>query len=386
MQRLTYKFRLYPNKNEEVKLRETLELCRFTYNKLLEELNKQKNKDKNVLQHYILSLKEKFPNLNKVYSKVLQYENNRMFYNLRSLSKLKKKENKIGSLRFKGKGFFKTFTYNQSGFKIIVNKARHNKLYLSKIGEIPFIKHRDIEGKIKQITIKKCNSNKWFCYIIVENNSVIELTKNKKRVGLDLGIKNYIYNSDKEHIKNPKYLENSLSKLKKLGRKLSKKKKGSKNRMKAKIKFAKLHEKILNQRNDFLHKISTYYIKKYGLIGVEKLNINEMIKNNNLSRLILDSSWGKFVKLIEYKAESAGVQVIKVDARGTTQNCSSCGVKVRKKLKERVHNCKCGLKIDRDYNSSLNILKRATVGNTGINAWGNVSSETSMNQELQSIE
>jgi putative transposase len=132
-----------------------LDGCRFTYNQMLEGLQKQETPDKSALQNSIPKLKEEHPFLDTVYSKTLQYECHRLFSNLRALARLKKNSRKVGRLRFKGKEWFKTFTYNQSGFKLIATGKRCQKLQLSKIGEIPIRVHRPIEGKIKQITVKK---------------------------------------------------------------------------------------------------------------------------------------------------------------------------------------------------------------------------------------
>ena len=382
----TLKFRLYPSKEQESLLLENIDLCRQTYNILLQELNNQKIINKSELSAIIPDLKICFPKLNKVYSKALQPECDKLFNNLRMLSKLKKKGKKVGKLRFKSKNSFKSITYNQSGFRLIQTNKRLQKLHLSKIGNIKILTHRETKGKIKQITIKRTNSNKWFANISCELNKEIK-TDLQKRIGIDLGINNYVYDSDGNSFDNPKFLKQSLNKLRKLSRNLSNKKKGSNNRNKARLKVAKLHEKIENQRNYFLHKLSRNYVNNYSLIAVEKLQIQNMIKNNRLSRSISDASWYKFIKMLEYKAESAGVQVIKVNPRNTTQECSNCNKIIKKKLKDREHNCSCGLNMNRDYNSAINILNKikTTVGSAGSNAWGNVSVETSMNQEFLGI-
>ncbi len=379
----TNKFRIYPNKQQELILLEHIDLCRQTYNSLLGELNNQKEIDQSELSALIPDLKICNPKLNKVYAKSLQSECNRLFNNLRTLYSLKKKGRKVGRLRFKSKFSFKSITYNQSGFKLVRTGKKLQKLSLSKIGEIIIKKHRKIEGKIKQIIIKKTNSGKWFANISTEIKEEIKNPINNKKIGIDLGINNYIYDSEGNNFDNPKFLNKNIIKLRKLNRNLSNKKKGSNNRTKARLKVAKLHEKISYQRNDFLHKLSRNYVNNYSLIAIEKLQIKNMIKNNKLSRSISDASWAKFIQMLEYKAESAGVQVIKIDPRNTTQECSNCNKIVKKKLSERKHNCGCGLNIDRDYNSAINILNKikTTVGSTGSNSWGNVSVETSMNQE-----
>jgi putative transposase len=336
---ITYKFRLYPNKNQEQKLLETLEKCRFVYNKLLEGLNKQDNPNRLELQKSILKLKEKHSELKEVYSKVLQYESYRLFSNLRALAKLKKNGKKVGKLRFKGKGWFKTMCYNQSGFKIIKTGKRLDLLYLSKIGDIPIRMHRELEGKIKQIIIKKYNSGKWFALVQIEDNVIAESKSTKRKVGIDVGIKYFLTDSDGLQIENPKFLNKSYKRLRKEQKKLSRKKEGSKNREKQRIKVAKVHEKIVNQREDFLHKLSRYYVNNYDFIAVEDLNIKNMVGNHRLSKHINDASWNRFIQFLSYKAERAGRIVVKVNPRGTSQE----------------H--KFG-DLDRDYNASLNILQR----------------------------
>lgn len=358
MQR-TYKFRLCPTKEQEVKFLWTLDKCRFVYNKLLEGLSKQDKINKNELQHSILRLKEENPELKNVYSKVLQYENYRLFSNLHALSKLKKNGRKVGRLRFKGADWFKTFIYNQSGFKIINNNMHYDKLCLAKIGEIPFIMHRQINGKIKQIIIKYYSSGEWYALIIVDISAKIPQTKNMNKVGIDLGTLNYIYDSDGNHFDNPRYLDKSLKKLRKAQQRLFQKKNKSKNRFKQKIKVAKIYQKIVNQRNDFLHKLSRYYINNYDFIAIEKLNICNLIRISYNAKNIMSAAWSQFIQMLQYKAESAGVEVVKVNPKGTTQICSSCRTEIHKELWNRKHVCKCGLDIDRDYNSAINILNRA---------------------------
>ncbi|MEM3832113.1 MAG: transposase [Thermoprotei archaeon] len=144
----------------------------------------------------------------------------------------------------------------------------------------------------------------------------------KNVVGLDVGIKHFLTDSDGRQIENPRFYEKTLRRIRVLQHWLSRKKKGSKNREKQKIKLAKTYEKLVNQRNDFLHKLSRFYVDNYDVICVEKLNIKNMVRNHNLAQKILDASWGKFLQLLEYKAESAGVRVVKVNPRGTSEGLS----------------------------------------------------------------
>jgi putative transposase len=351
---VSYKFRLYPSKEVEVKMLETLDLCRQGYNILLGELNEQKVIDKSQVQGVIPDVKICEPKFKKVYSKTLQYECYRLFSNLSSLAKVKGKR-KVGRLRFKSKNRFKTFTYNQSGFKLITTGKRCQTLRLSKIGDIPIRCHRDIKGEIKQVTIKRCSSGKWYASISTELKISIPKCKIRNVVGIDLGLKDVIFDSDGNKVENPHHLKKRADKLSKLQRKLSKKKKGSSNRNKSRVKLSRQYEKLVSSRDDFLHKISNHYVQGYDCIGFENLQISNMVKSR-LAKSILDASWGRLRQFVAYKVERTGKHYITVNSKGTTQRCSGCGGTVTKGLSERLHKCPfCGLEIPRDYNSALEV-------------------------------
>ena len=353
----TNRFRLYPDQQTEERMIETTELCRQTYNTLLGELNSQKEIDRSQIQGIIPDMKIADHQFQKLHSKTMQYECYRLFSNLQGLTKSKDNCRKVGSLRFKGKNWFKTFTYNQSGFKLIDTGKRYQTLHLSKIGNIPIKCHRHINGKIKQITIKHEASGKWFASIIEETGPKPKIKAEiKKVVGIDVGLDNIIYDSDNHFIKNPRHLNKNEAKLKSLHRKMSHKKKGSKNRNKMRVRLARQYERITNIRNDFLHKTSHYYVTNYDAIGME--NMLMTVKNNLFAKSRLDASWGKLRQYIAYKAESAGKLYAPVDHRGTTQICSQCKIEVRKELWDRTHKCTCGFIAPRDYNSALEIKKR----------------------------
>jgi len=294
------------------------------------------------LQAQLPKLKNEKPELNNVYSKVLQMVLYQLYLNLKALSQLKKNGRKVGKLRFKGRGWYKAFCYNQSGFKIIKTGERLDLLRLTKIGDIPMRLHREADGEIKQVIIKRHGSGKWFACVSVEKDGWIENTS-QKAVGIDVGIKHFLTDSDGRQIENPKFYEKSLKRIRIESKRLSRKKKGSKNRMKQRIKLARTYEKIENQRNDFLHKLSKFYVNNYAFIAVEDLNINNMLENHSLAPKILDASWSKFLRMLSYKAENAGRIVTKVEPRNTS----------------RIY--KHG-ELDRDYNASLNILERGLVG------------------------
>ena len=347
----TYKFRLYPNKKQEQKLLWTMEQCKFVYNIMLERLQKQDGPDRYVLQNMLPKLKEQFPHLKDVYSKALQYEVYRLFSNLRSLSRSKKKGRCVGRLRFKSSAGFKTIHYNQSGFKIIPTDGRCNKLHISKVGDIRIRIHRDFDGKIKQVVIKRCGSGSWYVSIFVEQDFVIQKQPIKKIVGMDVGITEFLTDTTGKRFENPKFLTKSLKRLRHRQKRLSKSKKKSNNHKKQVVRVAKLYEQVVNQRADFCHKLAKYYVDTFDFISVENLNITGMLKSINnekkfkqikrhMKRNTLDVSWRKFFDILFYKAEWAGKTMVKVNPSYTS----------------KIY--KYGKLLDRDYNASLNILER----------------------------
>jgi putative transposase len=337
---LSFGFRLYPSRLAEQKLYEHLDLCRWLYNRLLEELNTGKSRGRNLsqkeTQHVIVELKKQKPELNDVYSKVLQMVNYQLWTNIHALAGMKEKGRKIGRLRFKGK-WFKTLNFNQSGFRL-----DGKKLWLSKVGAINIKLHRPIVGQVKGVIIKHELSGKWYAIFQCEN-VVNPLSEVNRSIGIDVGLKHFLSDSDGRQVENPRFYEKALFRIKAGQRELSRKKKGSRNRGKQRVKLARLHERLVNQRNDFLHKLSRFYIANYDFIMVEDLNITNMARNRNLAGKILDASWGKFNQMLSYKAENAGRTLVRVNPRGTSQ--------------EYRHG-----ELDRDYNASLNILERGLSG------------------------
>lgn len=353
---LSYKFRLYPTKTQESRLDDALDSCRMLYNDFIFESRLAYKEGYKInfdeLQRMIPYMIPK----DKVYSKAAQMVLWQFYNNLKVLSSLSKKGKQIGKLRFKSKSRYNSINYNQSGFKLLPD----NTIKLSKIGKIKCVIHRKIQGKIKEVIVKKELTEDWYAIVVCENEikSTCSLFR-KKIIGIDVGINNFAYDSDGHAIKHPQILRNSEKKLKCAQRNLSRKIKGSSNRFKQKLRLAKIHQKIKYQRNDFLHKISRHYVDNYDTIFVEDLKIQNMVKNHHLAKSISDSSWNSFFEKLEYKAANAGILFRKIPASGTSQSCSGCGKTVKKSLAIRTHYCPyCGLVIDRDYNASLNIKQR----------------------------
>jgi putative transposase len=266
---------------------------------------------------------------------------------------------KPGYPRFKGYGWYDSFTYPQSGFYLSENRKGNQWLRLSKIGSIKVRLHRAIQGRIKTRTIKR-ELNRWHvCFSCEVEPEILQIAG--KSVGVDVGIEKFAALSDSSIIENPKYLLQSEAKLKHEQRCLSRKKKGSNSRKKQRNKLAKLYQKIRNQRNDFLHKESHKLVENYDVIVFEDLRIKNMVKNHYLAKSISDASWGKFIEYVSYKAASAGKKVVFVNLRSTSQICSGCGKMVKKSLSVRIHKCPyCGLILDRDINAAINILRLGT--------------------------
>ncbi|MFZ5642461.1 MAG: RNA-guided endonuclease InsQ/TnpB family protein [Bacillota bacterium] len=262
-----------------------------------------------------------------------------------------------GYPHYKGRDHYRSFTYPQA------DKQDHFKrpgyVYLPKIGNVKMKAHFEFDpSKVSRINVKYHNG-KWYVNLTseIQEAGVVEIVN---KVGIDVGLLTFAALSNGTKISNPKYFRKSEKKLARLQRRLSRKEKGSNNRRKAKTKVTRLHDKISNQRRDFLHKASYSIVQKYDLIAVEYLSVRNMIKNHHLSKSIADAGWGKFVDYLEYKCLKNGKVFVKVPPGGTSQTCL-CGAHVPKDLSIRMHKCpECGLVADRDVVSAMLILQRAS--------------------------
>ena len=349
-----YKFRMYPNRQQEAQLDLNLETCRRLYNLALAD-RKYSYETEGTSRTYedqaaMLVVEKKDGNFTCVFSQVLQDVLRRLDKSFKAFFRRVKNGEKPGYPRFKGVGWYKSFTYPQVGFKLDCSK-----LTLSKIGSIRIFKHREVEGKIKTCTIKKDLLGHWYAILVSEMEDVPQVEP-KVAIGVDVGLKNMVALSDGTAIQYPRYYVQAEKKLAVAQRELSRKKKGSINRQVAKTRVAKLHQKIQNHRDEFLHQVSRKLVDSADLIVFENLNISGMLKNHHLAKHIQDHAWGKLIQFTQSKAAKAGKVVELVDARYTSQKCSQCGIIVPKTLAERVHRCpNCGLEMDRDINASLNI-------------------------------
>lgn len=355
--RKTYKFRLYPTKSQQRRMERTLELCRYVYNKTLETKknaydNEQKALSKYDLNNLLPEWKNDTPELKEVFSQTLQEVQERVDLSFKHFFRRVKNGETPGYPRFKGKGWYDSFTYPQMGFKL-----NGNNLYLGKIGGAYMIKHREIEGNIKRVCVKRHN-NKWYACLTTESNYSVISPRNTPAIGIDVGLESFATLSNGEKIPNPRFFHQEEKALAKAQRKLSRCEKGTSERASARKVVGRIHERISNHRYDFVHQISRQLVNDYGFIAFEDLKIKEMVKNRCLAKNISDVAWNMLIIVTKYKAESAGTIVALVNPAYTSQMCSRCGTIVPKELNERTHKChSCGLVLDRDENAAINILR-----------------------------
>ncbi len=365
--RKTYKFRLYPNKEQRRIFEQTLQTCRILYNSLLAERRDTYKKTGQSPSYYeqkrsLIERKANNSYIRQVQSQVLQDVALRLERTFQNLFQRIEKGQKAGYPRFKGLNRYDSFTYPQYGNGAILREGR---LVLSKIGDVRIFQHRPIlpNATVKTCTIRR-DIDKWYaCFNIEVDDTVKSQGHRAARVGMDLGLDSLVTLSNGEKVQTPKFLRRMEKKLSREQRKLSRKKKCSKNRVKQTVRVAKVHCKVRLQRSDFNHKISRMLVNRFGMIVFEKLRIQGMVKNHRLAKSIEDAGWSQLQAFTSYKAAEAGAVVRFVDPYGTTANCSRCGFHIPKRLSERVHECRnCGLVLDRDWNAAVNILNRVGWG------------------------
>ena len=353
------KFRIYPNREQQNIINQTLGCCRLIYNKGLAMRNEAYENGSKIgysqTSAMLTDLKkdEKFAFLKLVDSIALQQ-----------------------SLRDLDRGFV-NFFQKRAAHPVFKSKHNHHQSYRTinqrdnirivgkriKLPKLGFVKIRQSMevGKINNVTIERTPTGKYFAVLNVEFEPE-PLINMGGLIGIDVGIKDFYSDSNGNVVSNPKYLEKSMRKLIREQRKLSRKQKGSNNRNKQRVKVALVHEKITNQRNDFLQKQSTMLIRENQTICIEDLKVKNMIRNRRLAQHIASASWSKFFDMLTYKSVWYGNDIVKVPTMyPSSQTCSCCGYKntLVKNLAVRVWECpKCHTVHNRDANASINILKK----------------------------
>ena len=382
--RTSYQYKIKPTKEQEKSIDATLEMLRHQYNYLLAqrfnwyEQNRSPIDSCSLICCYLPELRDK-PNYYNQKTSLTQLKKERPWYkNIHSqvLQEVPKKVEiafdrwikgdingkKSGRPRFKTSGQYKTFTYPQFKQHHFVN----NRITLSKIGDIKVIIHRQIpkDFDIKTVSVTK-KADGYYITLSLDDKTIPTIKPDfnaDSTVGIDVGLIDFYVASDNTRIAFPKFLRKAERKLKSAQRRVSRRKKGSNRRKKAIKNLGIQHKKVSDTRKDFHFKTAKILLDRYDVVAVEKLNIKGLAKTW-LSKSINDAGWGQFISILSNKAENAGLKVIAVNPNGTSQECSSCGHKLKKALSERTHNCPvCHTSLCRDLNASINIKNRGAHG------------------------
>jgi putative transposase len=359
-----YKYRIYPNNIQKEQIEKQFGACRFVYNWALETKIKAYQMDKTSLSCFtitnqlsILKKSEGFEWLKDGNAQSLQMA-------IRNLDNAFTKffREKTGFPKFKSK------KNPVQSFQLPQHYAvdfEDGNVKLPKMGKVKTSFSREFEGMPKTATVSRSTTGKYYISILVDDGKDLpdkQHFDDNNTVGVDVGIKDFAILSNGEKIENPKYLKNSLQRLKALSRKFSKKVKGSNNWKKAKMKLSLLHEKITNQRNDFQHKLSIKLVRENQAIALETLNVSGMVKNHCLAQSISDAGWSSFVDKITYKAEWYGKTILRIGQfEPSSKLCSVCGYhNSNLTLAIREWTCpECNTIHDRDINAAINIKKFA---------------------------
>jgi len=360
-----YKFRLYPNAEQEILMQKTFGCCRFVYNRYLGKRIEIYQKDKSTYNYNdnsadMTNMKKEVEWLKEVDSTALQSSLKDLENAYQNFFRRVKNGEKRGFPKFKSKRESRKSYKSKTVGKNI--EIYEKTIKLPKVGLVECRVSKQVEGRIISATISQNPSGKYFVSVVCTDVEIEPYDKTGAVAGIDVGIKEFAVTSDGNKIENHKYLRKSEKKLIREQRRLSRKPKGSRNRDKARIKVARVHEKVSNQRNDFLHKTTTGLVKSYDMICVENLKIRNMVKNRKLAKSISDVSWGEFVRQLEYKCAWYGKTLVKIPTFfASSQTCHVCRFQnvAVKDLSVRSWNCpNCGANHDRDINAAVNILNK----------------------------
>lgn len=351
----TYKFRLYPNKEQEKILANYFGGVRFVYNHFLAKRKEQYEKTKKSSNFYEQAKELTAMKKTESYSWIREINSQSLQYALRNL------ETAYVNF-FKGRTKFPRFHSKKHGGSFAVPqhfKVEGNRIFIPKFKDgIKFAKSQNVKGELRNMTVSVTPSGKYYVCIMAQVE-VEDLEKTNLSVGIDLGLKDFVITSDGDRYTSNKFIKKYSKKLASMQKHLSRKKKGSGSWNKQRIKVARLQEKITSCRKDKLQKVSADLIRKYDVICCEDLNVKGLLRNHHLAKSITDASWSTFVTMLEYKAKWYGKTIFKIGRfYPSSKTCHCCGyIKEDLSLSDRYYTCpNCGKLIDRDLNAAKNIL------------------------------
>jgi putative transposase len=371
---LTYKYRLLPSKRQHAALTAILESQRQLYNAALQEridYYRKTGKGRSLFDQFkaLTQCRYELPEMAELPLKIQRWTLKRLDDTYNGFFRRVKGNEKPGFPRFRGKGRWDSFGCQEfCGIRWDGKRIRFKGLP----GGLRVHLHRNLpSNNIRSCVFKYVGKQWWICFQV--DIGTPRVRRWHKKVGIDLGLNVFAYQSDGVVTPNPRFSRRTERKIRVRARALSRCRRGSRNRQKVKERLAKLHRKIVDQRTTWLYQQSAQIVKSYDLIAVEDLNVAGMVRNHNFARSISDASWSKFISMLSYKAEKAGKKLVRVNPKNTSQRCSGCDELVPKSLSVRTHSCPhCGLVIDRDWNAAKNILRKAVVGlgERNVAQWG----------------
>ena len=351
-------YRLFPTKAQTTVLEQTLDACRWVYNKTLEIRETAWEQEQRSVSYFetkrmLPAWKVEHPFLATAHSQVLQNVTERVDLAFKAFFRRVKAGEEPGYPRFRGKGRYDSMTFPQYGNGCALGDGC---LKLAKIGAIRIVQHRPLEGTPKTCTVRRSSTGKWYATIACEVEAQ-PLPSTGEARGIDVGLTSFATLSTGEQTPCPKFLRTDEKDLKRTQRTLSAAAKGTPECAKRRAIVARVHERIANRRSNFAHQESRKLVNRCDVIAVEDLSVNQMVHNHCLAKSIQDAAWSQFTAHLAYKAAYAGRLFVAVNPAYTSQDCSRCGHRQKLTLAQRVFACPCcGLTLDRDHNAALNIL------------------------------
>ncbi len=372
----THKYRLFPDEVQREQLDWVRDTVRQLYNHALHRFNRVPESVGTVKQRVtqvrdeIPDLKDWWTDLTNIYSTVLQQAVEQIATNIENLGKLKQKGFDVGSLNWKSPDEYRSFTYRQRGFELDEKSGPDGRgtLTLKKVnGEtiaVPIRFHRPLpdDTTVKHVTVKKDRTGAWYACLNIEEDAPENPEPSEidaeDTVGLDLGIHNFIHDSDGRQISRLD-LSADRDRLEREQRSLSRKEHRSNNWESQRRRVAELHKRIRQKKLDFKHKVAAFYTSEYDAVFVEDLNVKPMLEGDRNGRNTHEVGWRDFITILKHHGRKRGCHVVEVSPADTTKQCHECGIKTKKPLWVREHSCpSCGFETDRDYNAALNVWER----------------------------